>query len=187
MTWGSGKVTAAPSTQAVDLTTAKAHLRVSGSSEDTVIDAYRLAAIKHVENYTGLALAAQTVAFETSSWSDLAHLPIAPVTSLTISYRDAAGSAQTLDSAVYAVSGIGTLTPSVSLAPNRNFPDTASRADAITASIVCGYSSAPAPIQAAILLLIGDWYANREDSQDRSLMAMPNGVAALLSNYRLFS
>jgi uncharacterized phiE125 gp8 family phage protein len=52
---------------------------------------------------------------------------------------------------------------------------------------VAGFTTPPAPIKQAILLLVGQWYDNRAAATDRPLIAVPNAVEALLTNYRSFA
>lgn len=61
---------------------------------------------------------------------------------------------------------------------NRNLYDVAVPADDEDGMVI------NAAIEAAILLLIGTWYANRESVQT-GLQELPNGVGMLIKPYRL--
>lgn len=188
MTWRTGKVTVPASVDAIDLASLKNHLRVSGTSEDAVIDGYRLAAIGHIGKMTGLYLAPQTVEAVTSTWSDLALLPFAPIVSVVVSYRDLTGTFQIFNSGSYTLLDSDPLAPAIELVPGASWPGIYSRSDAIKLTAVCGYSALPDGIRQAILLLAADWYESREDTTaERGVtpMTVPNGINALLANYRL--
>lgn len=45
------------------------------------------------------------------------------------------------------------------------------------------YPELPSPLKHAMLLLIGDYYNQREDSNDLKINAIPNGVKRLISPY----
>jgi uncharacterized phiE125 gp8 family phage protein len=73
------------------------------------------------------------------------------------------------------------------LATDYSAPAVASGVNNVVIRYVAGYSTVPAAIKHAILLLIGQWYDQRADATERSMIAMPNAVEALLSNYRSFA
>lgn len=49
------------------------------------------------------------------------------------------------------------------------------------------FKELPAPIRHAMLLLIGDLYSNREDSNDLKLSHIPNGIKRLIAPYINYS
>ena len=59
------------------------------------------------------------------------------------------------------------------------------RPDAVQITFVSGYSPAPAIAQQCVLLAIGTWFENREDSVEVSLSQLPLGFDRLLDQIRI--
>lgn len=183
--------TVAPETTPVSLTEAKAHLRVDFDDDDTLIASLIDAATAHVDGWTGVlgrALVTQTWRQDFSRFALCLHLPLAPASSLTsITYYDAENVQQTLSADIYQL-----LTdargPFVSLKPDQIWPGSYDREDAVSVTYVAGYGDAdavPAPIRAAILLIIGHLYENREASTlGVTAELLPMAVDALLVPFR---
>ena len=157
-----------PATEPVTLAEAKAHLRVSGSAEDTLITALIVAARQHVETTTCRSLITQT---RRQEWSGFPasrcplRLPFGPVISITsFTYVDSAGDTQTLTSSEYIadlVADVPTLRPLV----DEPWPDYEYRPASLKVVYEAGYGAAsavPQTIKQAMFLLIGHWYAMRE-------------------------
>jgi uncharacterized phiE125 gp8 family phage protein len=181
--WGPPVVTTPPSGLAVSLDRIKAELRLDGtSSHDTRLGDYIAAATAHLEAMSGLRLLTQTLDVTCSDWADLAHLPIAPVQSVTsISYVDAAGSAATVSSALYQAR-LAALEPSIVLASGAAFP-AAQAGSLITARLVVGYgaeAAIPAQIIQALRILV------RALNDDGVFDQVNDTVLALLANHRLY-
>lgn len=72
--------------------------------------------------------------------------------------------------------------------PDQVWPGSYHREDAVSVTYVAGYGNAdavPAPIKAAILLIVGHLYENREASTvGVSAELLPMAVDALLAPYR---
>lgn len=190
MDWLPVETTVAPAAEPITVAEAKAHLNVDHSNDDTLIGALIVAARQHVEAYTGTRLVTQTVKLRAAAF-DSSHFrfPVAPLQSATIEYVDTAGATQTLATTVYSVLPYG-LSPSIARKYDQTWPATRELPDAITITAVVGYGAAaavPAPIVHAIKLLLSDWYDNRADTNVGNITnSMPNGVEALLTNYRVF-
>lgn len=192
MTWQSPIVTAEPAVEPVSIEEARAHLNIAEGDDtfDTELNIYIKAARGHVENHCGIKLINQTVSLKASSWCDLERLPVAPVTAIaSVKYLDTDGAEQTLDSAVYETNLEAPLQPEVRLKVNQTWPAIRCVRDAIRLVGTAGYGAAaaavPEPIRQALLLMIGDWFRNREDSTAERLTELPRGAAALLADYRL--
>lgn len=186
--WLPRTVTIAPASEPVTLAEAKAQCRVDDSNSDTLLTSLISAARQHVEQYTGLAIVAQTVDVRCSSWTDLDGIPVAPIASITsLKYLDSTATEQTVSSDDYTLIGAGTLQPMIAEAYSVSWPTAYDRPDAIRLLVSAGYSSVPAPIKAAILLLIGHLFEHREAVTEGEMSELPCGVAALLANYRVFA
>jgi len=161
----------------VTLTEAKAHVRVTGTDEDTLITSLIIAARQHIEDLTGRAFIQQTWVLKMDQFpaDNLITLPRCPALSVTsIGYVDTDGNSQTVSSANYQTD--------LSSEPARIFPDpdasdtwpgTDDVLDAVTVTYTAGYgtsaSSVPQWIKQAVLLLVGHWYENREAAGVRAV------------------
>ncbi len=183
--------TTEPAALAVLLTTAKAHLRVSHSSEDTILGVYLGAAIRYVEEITGRALITQSWTLTLPGFSDLIVLPRPPFTSLTtFTYLDEDSVSRTVSSSLY-TSDTASDPGAIRRKPGSSWPTTDCTASCVTAVYAAGYgaseTSVPDPIKQAILLLVGHFYENREAVSvgGSTPTEYPLAVDALLMPYRL--
>lgn len=195
--WSASVITVPPSVLPLDVADVRGHCYADpDGADDTLLSAYLTAAVDQVQALTGLRLISQTVkltraAFDDDGW--YLRLPIGPVQSVAFTYLDAAGATQTLDPAIYALTGTGSLAAAVSLIGGKSWPMLLDHPAAVTCTVQAGYgasgSTVPGSILHAIRLLVGDYYANREDTiAERGVVpaTMPNGVDALLANYRIW-
>jgi uncharacterized phiE125 gp8 family phage protein len=190
MRWLEAEVTSQPSGTVVSLDEAKAHLRVDSADEDALIAALVAVAQAQVEQVTGLRLLPQTVIRR--AWSlddDLFRLPEAPVSAVdSITYLDFDKTRQTLDPSLY-VTSLSGLNPYVARAYLAVWPIHICELGSVEVTLTCGFADGecPTPIVQAILLIVGDLYANREASViDASRVTLVENPTAdrLLANYR---
>lgn len=180
-----------PLLEPVSLAEAKLHLRVDGDAENTLVASLIAAARERVEAFTQRTLMRQTLDLVFDGFEDELVLgaPLASVAS--ISYVDPDGVLQTLPGTEYAV-----VAPTAEPAPpglvrpaaGKVWPATAVRRDAVTVRAVLGQAEAskvPASIRAAILLLVGDLFANREAQLPAGSVAPNPTVEALLQPWRI--
>lgn len=176
--------TAAASTP-VTLTEAKAHLRVDGSDEDTLITSLIEAATSAVEEETGRALVTQTWDYSISQPSGAVALPLAPVASISsMSYYDTDDNSQSLTVGDYYLFK-GTDTACVEPKDNVDWPTTKDRPDALTITFIAGQAAADVPqaLKQAVLLLIAHWFENREPVG--KMDAAPLAYDYLTAQYKL--
>lgn len=187
--------TVAPAAPPVSLDDAKLHLRITHSSEDTLITALIDVARSHLEGdagrqgILGRCMVSRTYRltldeFPAGRQFDLPQPPLVSVTSIV--YRDADDAEQTLSSSLYDVV-TDDLTGYVTLHRDQSWPATYDRDDAVQVTFVAGYGAAtavPAALRQAMLLHIGSLYANRE-AESQAAPALPPAYAALIANYRL--
>jgi uncharacterized phiE125 gp8 family phage protein len=116
-------------------------------------------------------------------------IPLPPLQSVTaLTYLDTAGDEQTLvedtDFTVDAISQPGWAWPG-----EAGWPATFDGINTVTLRFVAGYGAAsavPAPIKAALKLMVGSLYANREDIViGTTAMEIPGGIDRILSTYRI--
>jgi uncharacterized phiE125 gp8 family phage protein len=192
------KIITSATVEPVSLAEARAHLRIEpfGSPESHPDDLYVSALIsvarEWCEQYTGRALASQTIEMALDDFpEDAIELPLTPVTSITsVKYIDGDGIEQTLSNTYYGLDDYSQ--PNwLLLKSGFEWPDTNGGANNIKIRMVVGNTSAniPKPITAAMLLLIGNLYENRTEDQiataRASFNSLPLGVYNLLQPYRL--
>lgn len=180
-----------PTHEPVSLAEAKAHLRVTFSDEDALISELITAARQRVEEETYRALITQTwdlTLDELPAGEDVLRIPRAPLQEITsITYVDTSGDSQTLDADDYVVSATrqpGIVRPAYGLI----WPDVRYQPDAVTVRFVAGYGDAaevPAPIKAAIKLIVGQYYEFREELTERPTQPIPLGAQRIIQLYDL--
>lgn len=192
------KLTTAPAVEPVTLAEARAHLRVTHTGEDALIGSLITAAREHVESVTGLRLIdqdwelalpgfPQPRAHPPRARAEAIELPGWPLQSVdAVTYRDAAGVLQTLAPEAYRVDDFRR---PARLTPIGQWPETESDNPlAVRVTYALGFGAdgdtVPAAIRAAILLLVGDLFENRQGQQEAALVGNTT-VDALLWPHRL--
>jgi len=213
-----------PTSEPVDLATAKNFLRVTTNNDDTLISALITAAREVVETFTGRSIATKTYRqsldsfpyYTDSVMSQMAYPPsyyslprysttlwnysqmiklFAPplIGVLSIDYIDSQTQSKlTLDPSKYIVDleneparifpgPAGAIWPSVLYVPN-----------AVQITFTAGYDTDPSSgpgvpkaIIAAILMLVANYYENREAAQAGSFGSIPNHIENLLWAHRV--
>jgi len=200
------RITSQITSEPISLDEARKHLRLEpfGSPEihpdDSYIETLISVSREWCEQYTRRALATQTVLVSTDDfptgdtmYSTAIKLPLSPLQSDTfVKYYDTSGDEQTLDPSVYYVD---TFESAIYLETNQSWPQTNGKP--ITIEYVAGYTNGespdtypfPFPIKAAMLLLIGNYYENRQEDlvggSRVTFNSLPTGVYNLLQPYRL--
>lgn len=174
----------AAATYPVTLTEAKANCRVLDTSEDTFLNGLIASATAYVEQYTGTSIEDQVWDYTIDDFVDEILLPKGPIQSVdSITYLDTANATQTLSTG-FLVDLPG---ERILRNPDVSWPATSTRKNAVTIQFSSGYDTVPASIKQAILLLIGDWFRNRENTVlGMTTVELPHAVTALLTNHRRF-
>ena len=167
----------------LDLARAKQHLRVLHSDDDDLIQAYLDAAKRWAENYTGQLIDRREVVRHFAAFGGGIAILDGPNPDISsISYLDAAGLPQPwTDYRLVALQN-----PVVLPAVGGSWPAVGSPAG-IAITLTAGYEDddLPEDLQAAILLLVGHLYANRETVAPGSTPAeIPFGSTILADPYR---
>ena len=140
----------------VTLDEIKAHLDVARDDQDDMLAAMGVAAREWVENYTGLTLGENTVTQVFDCFAKVGNLLVWPVGDnpvVTVDYIDAAGNPATITAArLWRVTRPARVMPPLGM----TWPTDVTGAVAVTVPGV------PGSLKAAILLMVGDLYANRE-------------------------
>lgn len=163
------KVVTPPTIEPVSLAEAKAQCRVEVTDDDALITGYIAAAREWCEAHDWRAYLTQTIELWLNCWpSDEIILPRPPLQSVSkIEYYGVDDTKYTLATSVYGVDANST-PGAVHLKYNQAWPSTALRSyNAICVTFVAGWTAAanvPQTIHQAMLLLIGHWYENRENT-----------------------
>jgi uncharacterized phiE125 gp8 family phage protein len=177
---------------AVDLARAKAHLRVDFDEEDALIGAYLSAAIGAVEKASQRILTERELVFRADTLGgdarglSLPHGPVVSVEGIDIIGSD--GVAETLTVAggdFRVVAG----DPYILLPPlDGSWPGTADQPGAVSVRYTAGYGGsagdAPGELDAAVLLMVGHLYLNREAARASASEEIPMGVQTLCWPFR---
>jgi len=111
-------------------------------------------------------------------------IPLPPLQSITaVHYYDFSGTLQTVDPTAYNVS-LGT-PARIQPAYSKVWPISRPTIDSVQIPFVVGYGNTsaaiPEPIKAAMKLMVGSWYENRESIAQSQVYPVPNTVDLILS------
>lgn len=183
----------APTVEPVSVPEAAAHLRVTVNDEDPLVASLIQAARMHVEAYTGRALVTQTWELRLPDFPAYLELPRAPFASITsITYIDAASATQTLaESAYQVVTDSGPYCQPARVVPayNQQWPAVRAQEDDLRVRYVAGYGvprTVPAPLRAAMLLLVGHLYEHREAIITGTIVSELPTLKALLNPFVVY-
>ncbi len=186
------KIITAPSFEPLSVADVSEYLRLDDSPTDTLlISSLITAARQHLENYLNRFIAEQTVELALTGWKDKIDLS-APVQSVTsVKYLDENGVEQTLNPNQYLVD---TYSEPAAIYPAHDvtYPNLYDQENNVKIRYVVGFTSGgspdtnplPDPLKFAMMLIIGDLYANREAGGEKAYQVNPT-VQNLLQFYRL--
>lgn len=177
----------------ITLAEAKLHLRLitsldeaaSYTAEDDLIQALIDAAYRHAEERTRQAFqqGARTLVLDGfPAGDDAIVLPWKPVESVdSIDYIDPGGVSQSLDAAAQRLD-VRPLYPTLAPQWGSRWPATIDEPESVTLTATVGPSATPPDVRAALLLLIGHLYENREAVVVGTIATdIPFGVELLLA------
>ena len=175
----------------VTLATAKTHLRVEHTADDTLITTLISVAQDLVEGYTGTFLQTTTGHFYFDSFREFIKLHVGP--------------SVTINTAVDGVTYVNDLDTRITIAATKyqmegiSFParlrmldiptDIKDQLNAVRIDVTCGYTDTNRPdaLIAAMLLIIGHLYENRQDVGQFKTFETPLSSRYLMEPYRLKS
>lgn len=170
----------------ISLSIAKQHLRIDSTDEDELVDLYIRAAADTIEGPEGAGIALNSQQWDL--WLDCfpaeIKIPIGPLIQVdAITYTDTDGAEQTFASANYEVDALQGLVRPVE---GQSWPTTDQVYNAIKVRFTAGYSSGelPSDLQAALLLILGHLYREREESTTVALHELPMGAQSIINRYR---
>lgn len=181
---GSLVVVTPPAAWPVSVAEARQHLRVDVPDEDQLLQRLIEAATQWCEEQCARRFLSATLRWRLDRFPGVIELPRAPVLSVSsLQYLDGAGVLQTLAAAAYQVD-LEDEPARIAPAPGTEWPST--QLDALAAvrvEFVAGYgaSSAAVPqgIREAVLVRVGDLYANRESVVTGTISSEIQSMAAL--------
>ncbi len=176
------QVTAPPETP-VTLAEAKEHVRQDAADDDAKITALLNAAVARIDGPGGIlgrAIVEQQWDMKLDCFpehGEAIKVPLPPLISIDqITYLDTTGASQTLDTSNYQIAGVGPdARGCVFEAYGTNWPATRRIPEAVTVRFTCGYEKTagsptdyreniPDDIRQALLIMIAEWYENREET-----------------------
>lgn len=181
----------APATTPITLGEVRSQLRVESFDDDTLLGRLINTAVAYTD-VTG-SLGHAMISQKWAQWfgpnlSQSVRLQLGPVTQVhAVKYYDENGDLQTDTLNNYEVTGTSFNTL---VGPKEGFswPTTAQRSDAIRIEYTIGYgetpSTVPETIRHALMLLVGHWYDNREQSVMDELSNIPFGYEQLIAMHR---
>ncbi len=189
---------ATPSTaQVVTTSEAKTHLRVSHTDDDSYIEALCFAAQETVEKYCNIILMDTAIIQRCDTWKDVNELYFSPIEnsgegSITyIKYKDDTTGALTVWPDTNYIFDKYSCPMRIGIADDGDatLPSLLSEINAIEISYSVGYSSVgdiPKAIKQAILILVGQWYENRQEAVvGRSVGIIPMTATYLLDKFKI--
>jgi uncharacterized phiE125 gp8 family phage protein len=194
----------APGGNPLTLEQVRLHLKLDteGSPEthadDDLVEALMEVAVNHIDGadgWLGRAIVEQTWDYRLDAFPDYIVVPLPPLLEVvSITYLDDEGETQTVDEADYRVvdGEFGVIVPAV----NASWPsDVLDDVGSVTVRFKCGYepegspvaedgygANVPAAIKQAMLLAIGHFYVNRDDTEK-----LPGPSQALLAPFRIYA
>lgn len=171
----------------VTLATAKAHLRVSSSTEDGLIGSYIKAAREFCEIYCHRSFVACQWNLSLSEFpSGHLSLPMGPVSNITdFYYHDDAGNRLNVEGCHTDLNGRIALLGR----PDQGWPFVTDRPGRIIVNFTAGPADVltdnPATLTSAMLLLIEHFYSNRCAVMTGGGVSLPYGVESLLNGLKI--
>src|SRR5688572_18004325 len=180
-----------PSVEPVSLAEAKAHCRIDGTAEDTLVASLLIAARMHIERSLNVALIEQSWSLFLDRWPDRPSLalPLAPVMSVdAVRLYSPDDSSAVVDPDLFLLDGAGQR-PRLSRREAGPWPLPGRSVNGIEIAFTAGYGAAadyvPLPVRLALTLLVAHWYETREPVLvGEQPNAVPLSVASLISPYR---
>lgn len=183
----------APPSALLTLEELRLHLKLDTTfgvhEDDTLVAELLTAAHEYAEHYTSRSFGQQTLELALDAFpSGPIQLPRGPVTSIvSVTYVDTQQATIVLDGASYSLDDY--LMPAW-LAPaySTDWPEALDVPNAVKVRYTAGASTLPSAVRAALLLLVGHLYENRQAvSSGAALTKVPLGVEALLDTQRVWS
>lgn len=162
----------------------KSHIVVDHTTDDNLIALYIEQATDYVQQYTGRQFGSQVWTVYGNCWSQVQALSFKPITSIVVTYDDEDNTEQTLAADQYLLDDKaypGYFYP----APEVTWPELYDGPNVARVAVTCGETTLPSSARAAIYLLCGDLYNQREHSNMVQLHEVPLSAKAFLDQLRI--
>ncbi len=184
-------LTSGPLAEPVTLAEAKAHCRIDGADEDTLITSLILAARTHIERALGIALITQEWSLYLDAWPQnrTVEIPLGPLQKIErVQIFDASGTPALVLSDLY-MADTGGMRGRLIGKDGFAWPVPGRVANGIEIAFTAGFGSGatdvPQPLRQAVLMLVAHWYEEREAlAEAGQAMTAPGSVMSLLAPYR---
>lgn len=201
MTVYTPKVIVQPSEELLTITECREHLNIDAIDvdsdgvyshpDDDLIMALQGAAREHCESFLGMSLARRTLEIAMDKFpAGAIELPMPPLL-LVQSIMVGLTSDGEVDPDTYTVDDYST--PS-RVVPVTTWPTVTASTNLVRVRYLVGYGEdsdgaqpLPYAIRAAMLLVLGHLYKNREDSTDKAMESLPGGAMALMRPLRVLN
>ena len=169
----------------ITLAQAKQQLKLDAAFdiEDALIKEYIDAAISAAENYTNTSIYQAKFKVTSPNFENNYCFPNSPISSIeTVKYLGEDNVEQSLDVSKYELRPKDKYVSKIFYEEFKDLPKVYSRSNAVSITVIAGYTSETLPksLRQAIMLLIGTFYTNREDSVE----ALPKASTRLLGKYQ---
>lgn len=185
-----------PAVTPVSVEDCRKQLRVDFDDDDSVLQAMIEAAVSHLDARTGIlgrCMISQVWVQEMDDWpcGREIRLPYLDVSQVSIEYAHADGTQHTLPADSYFLRH-DDLSSYIEIRRGVDLPRLDYNAETpVTVTLTAGYGDAPANVPAglrhAMLMLIGHWYENRENTSERESKPLPLAFSALVAPHRVLS
>mgnify|MGYP003149506738 CR=1 FL=1 len=184
-----------PTSEPIANSVMKNFLKVDTSADDDLIASMITTARQIVEQRARVQLLSATYKMNLDRFpiqTNWITLPISPLSSVThIKYYDDTNTQQTWAASNYIVDDQSE-PPRIRIAQSSTFPSTYARPNAVEIKYVAGYASTsavgyPTALNAAIYLIVGHLYENRQDVVNRIQYVMPQGAQTIIDNFKILT
>lgn len=168
-----------PTTYGVTVQEAKAHSRVLGTADDSLVATYLASALDYAEAFIGRRYQPQTWEMTIDAFpSAEIQITPSPVVSITkIEYVDADGATQIVDDATFETDFAG---DDAWVIPSEPWPAIMETVNAVKITFVAGRGNMPASLKQAIIMLAAHYYEDREGA------SFPEGVTRILLAHKRY-
>lgn len=170
---------------------AKRHCRIDHEDDNAYLDSLIVVAQAYIDGpngWLGRSFGEQEWTLTLDAFpTGCLHLPIPPLQSVdTVEYTKTDGTTGAVtdfrEFVIGSVTGAGFILPAYAGA----WPDTRAEPEAVQITFTAGYATVPPQVKHAILLLVGEWYENREDASELKLTEIPTAACSLLMPLRFW-
>tara|TARA_R110001606_G_scaffold389847_2_gene556286 strand:+ start:591 stop:1196 length:606 start_codon:yes stop_codon:yes gene_type:complete len=188
------QITTPTTLKIVTLVEAKEHLRILHADDDNYITNLISVAQENINNYCNTLILETSVKQSGNNFQEISQLLFSPIKNtgsiqnFVLKYLDSAGATQTLIASDYTLNKFIS-PPQITLNDGVTFPEFLKNANSVFCEYDCGETNAtdvPLALKQAALILIGQFYENRQvDVVGRSVGTIPMSAQYLMNPYRV--